>query len=182
MKRADSAEDPAASVAVWDIFIRVFHWSLVAAFASAYLSSDAGAIHHWFGYVVIGLISARLIWGVVGSKYARFANFVPSPSRFTTYMQDILASREPRYLGHNPAGGAMIVTLLLMLGVTGFTGWLLTTDMFWGSDIMAGLHAVCANTVLALIGVHLAGVALASWRTRENLVKAMFTGRKRKNE
>ncbi|TAL79258.1 MAG: cytochrome B [Burkholderiaceae bacterium] len=182
MKRADSAEDLVSSVVVWDIFIRIFHWSLVVAFASAYLSSDAGAIHHWFGYVVIGLISARLIWGVVGTKYARFVNFVPSPARFSAYMKDLQASREPRYLGHNPAGGAMIVMLLFMLGATGGTGWLLTTDMFWGSDIIEGLHAVCANTVLALIGVHLAGVALASWRHRENLVKAMFTGRKRMDE
>ncbi len=182
MKRVYPVEDPAVSVAVWDIFIRIFHWSLVVAFASAYLSSDAGTIHHWFGYAVIGLISARLIWGVVGTKYARFVNFVPSPARFSAYMKDVLASREPRYLGHNPAGGAMIIMLLLMLGATGGTGWLLTTDMFWGSDIMAGVHAVCANTVLALIGVHLAGVALASWRTRENLMKAMFTGRKRMDE
>ncbi len=182
MKHVHSAEDLPTSVAVWDIFIRVFHWSLVAAFASAYLTSDAGAIHHWFGYGVIGLISARLIWGVVGTEHARFINFVPSPETFAAYVKELLAGREPRYLGHNPAGAAMIVTLLLMLGATGTTGWLLTTDMYWGSEIMAGLHAFCANTVLALVGVHVAGVALASWRTRENLVRAMLTGRKRQNE
>jgi cytochrome b len=170
------------SVPVWDLFVRVFHWSVVFAFTGAYvLSDDGGALHHAFGYVVLGLVAARIAWGFTGTQHARFSSFVPQPRVFVAYCRDIAAGRERRYHGHNPAGGAMIVVLLTLLVSTGVSGWLLTSDMFWGSKALEALHEICANAVLACAVIHVGGVLLASWRHRENLVGAMFSGRKRRD-
>ncbi|MBK7249824.1 MAG: cytochrome b/b6 domain-containing protein [Gammaproteobacteria bacterium] len=168
------------SVRVWDPLVRVFHWSLVAAFAGAYaLGDDGGAVHQALGYTVLGLIAFRLVWGLVGSRHARFADFVPSPRRLLAYLKDVMARREARHLGHNPAGAAMILMLLLTLTGTGITGWLQTTDAYWGSEAMEDVHEALANITLMLIGLHVAGVVFSSLRHRENLARAMFTGRKR---
>ena len=177
--RTDNALD-AATVRVWDPFVRIFHWSLLLAFSGAYLLGDDGGVaHQWLGYTVLGLVAFRLVWGVVGTRHARFANFIPSPRRLLAYTKDLVARREARHLGHNPAGAVMIVALLLTLIATGFTGWLQTTDAFWGSAAMEEVHEIFANSMLVLIGLHVAGVVYSGLRHRENLVRAMFTGRKR---
>jgi cytochrome b len=170
----------ARSVPVWDPLVRIFHWSLVLAFFSAYLlGDDGGSLHQAFGYTVLGLVAFRLVWGAVGSRHARFSNFVPSPRRLLAYFKDMLAGREARHLGHNPAGAAMIVALLLMLASTGLTGWLQTTDAWWGSEAMEEVHEVLANGTLLLVALHVLGVLYSSLRHHENLVRAMVTGRKR---
>ena len=177
--RTDNALD-AATVRVWDPFVRIFHWSLLLAFSGAYLLGDDGGVaHQWLGYTVLGLVAFRLVWGVVGTRHARFANFIPSPRRLLAYTKDLVARREARHLGHNPAGAVMIVALLSTLIATGFTGWLQTTDPFWGSAAMEEVHEIFANSMLVLIGLHVAGVVYSGLRHRENLVRAMFTGRKR---
>lgn len=168
------------TVRVWDPLVRVFHWSLVLAFFGAYmLGDDGGALHQALGYAVLGLVAVRLLWGLVGSRHARFAGFVPSPRRFIAYLRDLAAFRERRYLGHNPAGAAMIVALLVMLTATGATGWMLTTDAFWGSEALEDVHKAFANGTLTLVVLHVAGVLYSGLRHRENLVRAMLTGRKR---
>lgn len=168
------------TVRVWDPLVRLFHWSLVAAFGTTYLlGEDGGPLHQRLGYVVLGLVAFRLLWGVAGSRHARFRDFVPSPAGLAAYLRDIAARREQRYLGHNPAGGAMIVALLLALTATGVTGWLGTTDAFWGAGWLEEVHETAANGTLLLAGLHVAGVIWSSLRHRENLVRAMFTGKKR---
>lgn len=182
MKRAPSSTPPAAAgmVRVWDPLVRVFHWLLVLSFFGAWwLGEDGGSLHQALGYTVLGLVALRLLWGVVGSRHARFAEFVPSPRRLARYAGDVVARREARHLGHNPAGGAMIVLLLAALAAIGITGWLQTTDRFWGSELLEEVHETLANGTLVLIGLHVAGVLYSSLRHRENLVLAMFTGRKR---
>jgi len=170
------------TVRVWDPLVRVFHWSLVSAFFCAYLlGDDGGQWHQALGYTVLGLVAFRLFWGLVGSHHARFANFVPSYQTARGYLKDVIAHREARYLGHNPAGAVMIVALLLALIGTGFTGWLMTTDAFWDAEWVEELHETLANGTLLLVGLHVAGVIFSSLRHRENLVRAMFTGRKRPN-
>lgn len=165
---------------VWDPLVRIFHWSLVIAFFGAYaLGDDGGLLHQALGYTVLGLVAFRLAWGLVGSRYARFSSFIPSYSKLIAYLKDVAVHRETRYLSHNPAGAAMIVALLLALIGVGATGWLLTTDAFWGSDTMTDVHELLANGTLFLIGLHVAGVLFSSLRHRENLVRAMFNGRKR---
>lgn len=165
---------------VWDPVVRLFHWSLVASFAVAWFSANRlENLHIWTGYAAGGLIALRLVWGIVGSRYARFSSFVRGPGRVLAYLRTILAGTEARHLGHNPAGGVMV--LALMSGVAGLavTGWMQYTDTFYGEDWVANLHGYIADGVLALIILHLGGVALASWRHRENLVRAMVTGQKR---
>lgn len=169
-----------ATVRVWDPLVRVFHWCLVASFAIAWLSSEDGrSLHQWAGYAAASLIALRLIWGIAGSRYARFGQFVRTPRSVAGYLIDILKGREARYLGHNPAGGLMIMALITVMAGLCLTGWLYTTDAFWGVDWVEETHEALANILLALVGLHVAGVVIASLRHRENLVRAMFTGRKR---
>lgn len=168
------------SVRVWDLFVRFFHWGLVACFAAAWLSGDDWkAMHLASGYAASALIALRIVWGVIAGGYANFRQFVRAPAVVIAFLKDIAAGREARYIGHNPAGGAMIVALLVVLVGVCFTGWLLTTDAFWGTVTMEIVHETLTNIALVLIALHIGGVVLASIRHRENLVSAMFTGRKR---
>lgn len=169
-----------ATVKVWDPFVRVFHWCLVASFAIAWLSSEDGRnLHQWAGYAAASLIALRLVWGIAGTRYARFRQFVRSPRSVAGYLLDILKGREARYLGHNPAGGLMIMALIAVMMALCLSGWLYTTDAFWGVEWVEETHEALANILLALVGLHVAGVVIASLRHRENLMRAMITGRKR---
>ena len=115
-----------AIVRVWDPLVRVFHWGLVAAFATAWLTADEiQPVHEVAGYTVAGLVAFRLVWGLVGSRHARFARFVKGPGETLAYLGDTIRGTERRYLGHNPAGAAMILALLVTLSGTAFTGWLM---------------------------------------------------------
>ena len=117
--RADlhGAPDAHHVVRVWDIFVRLFHWSLVASFVVAWLTRHGSEdIHHLAGYAAAGLVVLRVLWGVVGTHYARFMQFTRSPRTVLGYLRDIVTGREARYIGHNPAGGAMILALLKIEG------------------------------------------------------------------
>lgn len=171
-----------ATVKVWDLFIRVFHWSLVASFAVAFLSGeerDLRLLHYWAGYAAAALVALRIIWGFAGTPYARFSQFVRGPGTIIQYVKDSITGREARYLGHNPAGGVMVLLLLASLIGVSLTGHLMTTDAFWGSAAMEEAHEVLANGMLGLVILHIAGVVFESARHRESLMKAMVTGRKR---
>lgn len=167
------------SVKVWDGFVRIAHWSLVIAVAGAWLTEDAGAVHEWFGYATLLIVGLRILWGLAGTRHARFSGFVRSPEVTIAYGKQMLGLSAPRYIGHNPLGGYMIVALLLMIGLVGLTGWLYTTDRFWGVEWMEELHEALANALLVLIVLHVCGVLVSSLAHRENLVRAMFSGRKR---
>lgn len=170
---------PAATVRVWDRFVRVFHWSLVLSFATAYFSTTSiGWVHKGAGYAALALVLARVVWGFVGSAHACFANFVPGPWRLMRYLGAVLLRREPRHLGHNPAGAVMILVLLLAVAGIGVTGWMLTLDAFWGNETVEGLHTLLVDASVAAIAVHVLANIYGSWRHRENLVLAMVTGRK----
>ena len=165
---------------VWDPLVRLFHWSFAALIAAAWLTSDEGKwLHERIGYAIAALLAFRVLWGFVGSRHARFADFVRGPRAVLGYLGDLARGRERRMLGHNPAGGAMILALLLTVGGTALTGWLQTTDAYFGSDFMEGLHETLATLILVLVAGHVSGVVFESWRHRENLVVSMVTGRKR---
>lgn len=170
-----------ATVKVWDPLVRIFHWALVATFIIAWITGDEleGA-HIATGYTIMALVAFRLLWGIIGTKHARFGDFVFSPQTILAFLRDMLHFRARRYLGHNPAGGAMVVALLLMLSAICATGYMMTTDMFWGVEWVEEVHEAAASLTLALVGLHLAGVAFASVEHRENLVRSMITGRKRR--
>nr|WP_073010982.1 cytochrome b/b6 domain-containing protein [Roseibium suaedae] len=180
---ADGTVSPAPAggmVRVWDPLVRIFHWSLVALVAIAWLTGDEiQKVHEPVGYVIVGLLAFRLVWGVIGSRFARFTSFVRGPGTTLGYLRDIASRRASRHLGHNPAGAAMIVALILVLSGTALTGYLQTTDAFWGVDWVSGLHEVLANLVLVLVGLHVLGVLVASLEHGEDLVKSMITGLKR---
>ena len=165
---------------VWDPLVRIFHWSLVASFAVAWFTPRVAAdIHHWAGYVAGALVFMRLLWGVLGTPYARFSQFVRHPKSVVGYLRAILSGREARYIGHNPAGGMMVLALMSLMAVTAFTGWMMTTDAYFGEDWVENVHGLSADGLLVLVFIHVGGVVLASVRHRENLVRAMITGRKR---
>ena len=165
---------------VWDLYVRVVHWLLAIAVLLAWLTREGwGLWHDWLGYAALALTAARLPWGWFGPKHARFADFLCSPGHTLAYARSFLKATAPRYLGHNPLGGWMIVAILVCVAATSATGWLYTTDTYWGVEWVATLHEWCANTLLALAALHVAGIAAASLRHRENLIAAMIHGRKR---
>lgn len=173
---------PPATVKVWDPFVRVFHWSLATLFLVAYVTGDEiERVHIAAGYTIAGLIVLRIVWGFVGPAHARFSNFVRSPRAIFAYLRDVALLRAPRYLGHNPAGGAMIIALLIMLTGTGLTGYMMTTDAFWGAKWVEEVHEVFANLTVGLIVCHILGVLISGFEHGENLVKSMITGRKRRS-
>jgi cytochrome b len=167
-------------IRVWDPLVRAFHWMLALSFAVAWFSSEhSGWLHELAGYAAGVLVLARVAWGYFGSGYARFSQFMQPPAAVAAYLRSIATGAERRYIGHNPAGGAMIIVLLASIMATAATGWMLTTDTFWGSLAVQRVHSILARGVLLLVLVHLGGVALASVRHRENLVRAMVIGDKR---
>jgi cytochrome b len=163
-------------IRVWDPLVRAFHWALAASFAVAWLCSETwDSLHNAAGYAAGALVALRVVWGFLGPRYARFAQFVRSPDTVIAYLWAIKDGSERRYIGHNPVGGAMIVVLLVAMAATAVSGWLLTTDAFWGSAV----HSLLAHGVLALVVVHVAGVTVWSLRHHENLARAMVVGAKR---
>ncbi len=175
-----SATVASATVKVWDPFVRVFHWSLVALFGLAFLTSELSETAHiWIGYAILALVGLRIVWGFIGTRHARFSDFVVRPSAVLAYVSDALHLRARRYLGHNPAGGAMVVALVVALLAVSGTGIMMTMDRFWGVKWIEEVHEAAAFSTLALVGLHVAGVIFSSLEHRESLVRAMLTGRKR---
>ncbi len=180
-------------IKVWDLPVRLFHWTLVTSFFLAYITEDHWmGVHTFAGYTIGGLILFRIIWGLIGSKHARFSDFVRKPGEIKQYLKDIVHFRAHRYLGHNPAGGAMVIALLVSLIITVVTG-LVTyggkelagplAGLMMGmpevvSDAFEELHEFFANLTLFLVVLHVAGVVSASLQHGENLIRAMFTGKK----
>ncbi len=166
---------------VWDIVIRIFHWTLVTSFAVAWVSSDEwDKTHEAAGYVIAILLAIRIVWGIIGSPHARFRDFIYKPSTVLSYLRDTLFGKAKRYIGHNPAGGAMVIAMLVSLIIATGTGIASTSNMFWGVEWIEDLHEITAEGTLVLIFLHIAGVIYASFEHKENLVKAMITGWKKK--
>ncbi len=169
-----------ATVRVWDPLVRIFHWSLVGVFAFAFVTGDEwDAAHETAGYVAAGLVAFRILWGLVGPRHARFADFVRGPGSVAAYLRDTATFRAPRHLGHNPAGGAMVIALLAAVAGIAATGFMMTTDAWWGVEWVEETHEALVYATLGLIALHVGGVVLASIEHRENLVRSMLTGRKR---
>ncbi|WP_236698345.1 cytochrome b/b6 domain-containing protein [Xylophilus sp. Leaf220] len=171
---------PAPAVRVWDLPVRLLHIVLAAAVAGAWLTGEETLRwHEAAGWAGLAAVAARLAWGARGGRFARFGTFVRGPAATVRYAAQVLHGTAPRYLGHNPLGGWMAVALLAAVAATGITGWLYTTDAFWGMAWLDWLHRALAWAVLALVGLHVAGVVFTGWHQRENLVAAMVHGRKR---
>jgi cytochrome b len=165
---------------VWDPVVRVVHW-LVAFGCIANLSvlKDADDVHEYVGYAVLGAVLIRLVWAVIGSRHARYSDFVPTMPEMRTYLRLLVRGREPRYVGHNPAGALMMMFLVVLVIVCGVSGWMMGLDRFWGELWVQLVHEWSANLILIGALLHVAGAIVESLRHRENLILAMITGRKR---
>lgn len=164
---------------VWDLPTRVFHWVLAASFAGAFVTADSERLrdlHMLLGYTAAGLIAFRLLWGIVGTRYARFASFPLAPRAALDYLKSLLALSPRHYFGHNPAGSWAIVALLALIASTALTGWAYALEI--GPEWLEDLHEGLANATLALVIVHVVAVVASSLLHRENLVRAMVNGYK----
>ena len=160
---------------VWDPFVRVFHWALVGSYLLAWATAEEwDLLHERVGWFVLALLGLRLVWGLVGTRYARFSNFVRGPGQVSAYLGSLLRRDPEHHVGHNPAGGWMVVALILVVAATALSGVMMVQGGEAWEELLEGL----ANLSLALVAVHVLGVLLASFMHRENLVKAMLTGYK----
>jgi cytochrome b len=166
-------------VLIWDAPVRVFHWLMVLSFAGAYLTAESERwrlAHVTLGYTMAGLVVFRLLWGVVGTRHARFSSFVRGPAAIARYLRGLVSGRPEHHAGHNPAGALAIIALLGMTLVVTAAGWATYNEI--GGHWFEELHEGAANVMLGIVGVHVAAVVLASWLHRSNLVGAMVTGRR----
>lgn len=191
-------------IKVWDPAIRIFHWSLVLLFVVAYVTGEEeSSLHVYAGYGILGLILFRLVWGVIGTRYARFTQFIVGPQRVKTYLASFLRGKPEHYIGHNPLGGWMVLALLASLALTTWTGLelygaqgkgpLAETAIYFAADAHANsdkresgagewweeVHEFFANFTLLLVVMHISGVLLSSLIHHENLIKSMITGDKK---
>ena len=170
---------PAQAILVWDLPVRVFHGLLALSFAGAYVTAESERwrlVHVTLGYTVGGLIVFRLLWGLIGTRHARFASFVRGPAAVLRYLRSLLSAQPEHHVGHNPAGALAIVVLLGLGALLVLTGWATYNDV--GGEWLEDLHEGVANTMLAVVLVHIGAVLLSSRLHHENLVRAMVTGRK----
>ena len=178
MNAAVATETPAKSRRVWDLPVRITHWSLVVCFFGAWLTRDGDAtrlLHMLFGYSLALLVAFRIAWGFVGTRHARFADFIAGPGKVLGYARGMLTRRPAHYIGHNPLGAVAIV-LMLALGVDmGVTGWQMAAH---GVESAEELHEAFANAFMAMVVIHIIGVIVSSLLHRENLPRAMVTGHK----
>jgi cytochrome b len=183
--RADTANAPqrvapsARQVLIWDAPVRVFHWLMVLSFAGAYLTAESERwrlVHVTLGYTMAGLVAFRILWGMVGTRHARFASFVQGPAAIARYLRSLVGRRPEHHAGHNPAGALAIVALLALTLAVAATGWATYNEV--GGHWLEDLHEGAANAMLGLVGLHVGAVLLASWLHRSNLIRAMVTGRR----
>lgn len=195
-------------IRVWDPLVRIFHWGLVLAFTVAYLSGDEeNSLHIYSGYTVLGLISFRVLWGLIGTRYARFSNFVRSPGTVIHYLKGLVVRKPEHYTGHNPAAGWMVVVMLLSLFVVTMSGLkvyaieeglgplageapaLSVISTAYADDDSDGqddaaeefweeIHEASSNFMLLLVFLHITGVIVSGRLHKESLVKSMLTGKK----
>ena len=184
------------NIRVWDPLVRIFHWALALSFSIAYITEeDFMILHSWAGYIILGLLLVRIIWGFIGTRHARFSDFVYPIDKIKCYLKDVFTFKAKRYIGHNPAGGAMIILLILSLLLTTITGllvygagehagpladWFEQGNEFW-AEVFEEVHEFFANVTLFLIVIHVTGVIYESLFHKENLVRSMYTGFKKKD-
>jgi cytochrome b len=177
-------------VKVWDPLVRICHWFTVTVVLINSTILDEGSIHEFLGYSVAVLLVVRVVWGFIGSRYARFSTFFPTRAKLKEHVSELISASKPSKskladnhanLGHNPLGALMIFNLLLTLAVICLTGHFMTTDYFWGSETMEDIHEVFVTYLLVSVAVHVAGVLIESFRARTNLISAMVTGKKKLN-
>ncbi|MFZ2652056.1 MAG: cytochrome b/b6 domain-containing protein [Burkholderiaceae bacterium] len=167
------------SILVWDAPVRVFHWLMVICFVGAFVSAESERwrlLHNSLGYTMGALVAFRLLWGLIGTRHARFAGFIRGPRAVLGYLRSLLRGQPEHHVGHNPAGALAIVVLLGLAVAVTATGWAGEAEL--GGRWSEAAHKVAANLMLAVVLVHVAAVLISSCLHHENLVAGMLTGRK----
>jgi cytochrome b len=160
--------------------LRVTHWVLALAITVAYFTANIfDAVHTVAGYLALGLIAFRILWGFTGTHYSRFSSSVRSPAAMSRYLRSLLRGHPGRYLGLNPAGAAMLIAMLGLAAVSAVSGWMQVTVRFFGVWWVEAIHTWSSHMVAALAVLHVLAVVAVSILQRENLARAMITGRKR---
>ncbi len=166
-------------ILVWDWPVRIGHWLLVGSFALAWLTSESETyrlVHAFAGGTVVGVVLFRLLWGMLGTRHARFVSFVRGPAAVKDYVIGLLKRNASQHAGHNAAGGWAIVALLGLGLLSGASGWLVYEDI--GGEWVVDAHGALSSGMLTIAVLHVAGVVVSSLAHRENLVRAMLTGLK----
>jgi cytochrome b len=167
------------SVLVWDFPVRVFHWLLVVSFAGAWITSESEAqqmIHYAFGYSACALVLFRIIWGVVGTRYARFSQFIKGPTETIGHIKSLLTGDQHAGLGHNPAGALAMISLMALVLLIGLTGYWSVKEFF--GDVVGEVHEAIASIAMAVVVIHIAAAVIMSFMQKENLIRSMVTGKK----
>jgi cytochrome b len=168
------------SVLVWDPLVRLIHWGVVLmVLINAAIAPHDSALHLWAGYVMLVLVGVRLVWGVIGTRFARFSAFPPNPARALSYFRDMRKGDKTVHLSHNPLGALMVYNIWATLLLIGATGYMMGTVRFFGVGWVEEVHELAYNWLLMSIAAHIAGVIFDTWRSKIPLVQAMFHGRKR---
>ena len=174
-------------VKVWDILVRFTHWTVAAGIiANLFFTEDGSDLHVYVGYTVLGLVVVRLLWGLVGTRYARFTSFFPTPTRLKHHLSALSVRRvDEQHLGHNPLAAIMMLSLWAVIIGLGVTGYLMETDIFshiqllGNKDVLEEIHELLANSLYLLVPLHIvAAIAMSYWQ-RQNLIKSMITGKKK---
>ncbi|MEH6759253.1 MAG: cytochrome b/b6 domain-containing protein [Parasphingorhabdus sp.] len=167
-------------IKVWDPLVRIFHWTVaLGTIANLTVLRHVEDPHIYLGYAMVAALLVRLIWGFVGKGHARFSAFVPGPKKLLGYGAALMARREPRYIGHNPAGAIMMLVLMALVAGLGITGWMMGSDQFWGEPWVEELHETLANIIIGAAVLHVGAAIVESVRQRENMPWSMITGYKR---
>ena len=167
------------SVLIWDAPVRIFHWLMVLSFFGAFVTAESERwrlLHITLGYTMAGLVAFRLLWGLVGTRHARFSDFLRGPRAVRAYLRSLKSAQPEHHAGHNPAGAVAIVALLMLAVAVSASGWAI--DSAPAVKWMQGVHDGAANAMMAVVLLHIVGVVVSSWLHHENLVAAMLTGRK----
>lgn len=177
----NSHDTAALGPPVWDKFVRLFHWSLVSCVVLNQFVLEAGETpHEWAGYTANALVLARIVWGFVGSRHARFSDFFPTPARLARHLRSLRHGEHPQYAGHNPLGALMMLGLMVLILALGVTGWMQTTDTWFGEEWLMDLHETVAKMLLVAAGIHALAAIVMGRLERVHLITAMFTGHKRR--
>lgn len=162
---------------VWDRFVRLFHWTLVSCVLLNYFVLEEGeSLHEWTGYLAVSLVTARTVWGFIGSRHARFSDFFPTPSRLAQHVRAMRAGQPEHHWGHNPLGALMMLALMALVLGLGLTGWLQGTDAYFGEEWLQALHEMLAHSLIWLAGLHAGAAVIMGRIERTRLIKAMVTG------
>lgn len=164
-------------ILVWDAPVRVFHWALVACFIGAWVTGDSEKFRLWhlaFGYTASALVVFRVLWGIIGTRYARFSSFVSTPREATDHLRELIEGSQKHYLGHTPLGGWMMLSLMICILLLGLSGYMHYHELIDLDDLHEGL----ANLSITLVISHVIAAIVMSRLEKENLIKSMWTGYK----